>query len=78
MQQIEGHELGLRRVLAGERRVQGEEVRDAILAEDRGLAVNDGRAAGKVSILTMPGMRLVQSWPRPVKMRGHAYLHTNS
>jgi hypothetical protein len=34
---------------AGERRVKGEEVRDAVGAEDHGLAVDDGRAAGKAS-----------------------------
>jgi hypothetical protein len=38
-------------VLASKRRMRREEVRDAVLAEDHGLAVDHGRAAGKVPLL---------------------------
>ena len=39
--------------------MQGEEIRDAVLAEDHRLAVEDGRSARKeASAAAMPGMRL--------------------
>jgi hypothetical protein len=48
-QEIEGDELGRWRVLAGERCMQGKEVRHAVGADEHGLAVDDGCMAGKAS-----------------------------
>jgi hypothetical protein len=58
MQEVEGDELRLWRVMASERGMKGEEIRDAIVAEDHGLAVDDGRSAGKA------GERLGGTRPR--------------
>jgi hypothetical protein len=54
MQEIKGHELRFGRIAAG---MKGEEIRDAVLAEDHGLAVDDRRAARSAcSTSTMPGI----------------------
>jgi hypothetical protein len=47
MEEVEGDELGFGCVLAGERRMELEEIRDAVLAEDHGFAVDHCRSAGK-------------------------------